>query len=229
MSCRVADDIVKYLRSKGGVASIGQSPTSLPAELRGYSCQTIGGNLRVLTGAGIICITAPPVRGWDQRGSSATHYSLAEEYWQGETWREVFRSFKESRRIKVASPEPQAESVSVATANSGEVVLDPLTEELIKVHQWASRVRDEIFPLKKRNETLEEKLHAAEVEIERLTEEVAEAQKTTVRHRENERIAEQRLEILRRDNAMAMSGAESKIFFDHQGVQIEKASRSRKS
>lgn len=202
--------IVAYLRDRGGEAELGLGRTS-----KVFGC-TSGGlciSLRVLRERGIIVKMAD---GASKKGK----YCLAEQFREGESWREVYQSFRKLWTKKSPSA-PVLKAVEQETGGAG---LNPLTAELVKVHEWASRVRAEIAPLKKRNEELEEKLQAAEAEIKRLADELAEANKDKVRHRENERAAEQRLMALRRENAVVLGGGskEKILIMDNQGVQIEK-------
>lgn len=198
--------IVAYLRDRGGEAELGLGRTS-----KVFGC-TSGGlciSLRVLRERGIVVKMAD---GASKKGK----YCLAEQFREGESWREVYQSFRKLWTKKSPSA-PVLKAVEQETGGAG---LNPLTAELVKVHEWASRMRAEIAPLQKQNAELEQKLKAAAMEIGRLSDELEEAQKTAVRHRENERIAEQRLVALRRENDVTMSGVN--LIFDGQGVQIGK-------
>ena len=110
--------------------------------------------------------------------------------------------------------------VAMGQDDGADSYLNPLTLELIKVHEWASGLRAKIAPLQKTNEELEGKLQIARAEIKDLADELEEVKRALSRHRENEHIAEQRLETLRRENTAAMGG--KKIIFDGQtGFQAE--------
>lgn len=208
--------VVNYLQNHGGE---GEAELDLDAMSKSFVCTKNGlfFALRALKRKGIIEKTVDA----REYAGLVSKYRLAEQFREGESWREVYWSFRKPWAEKSPST-PASQAVEQEPGKNSDAGLNPLTAELIKIHQWASSVRAEIAPLQKRNEELEQRLRDASIEIQRLSDELEAVTKALTRHRENERIAEQRLITLRRENAVAMGTSGSKVIFDGQGFQIEK-------